>query len=87
MVPGVRTLISLPAGFTAMPLPRFLAYSTLGTLAWTGLLATAGMILQANFGLVGKYIDVISNAVLVIFVSVLAIRYVKCFRRNPAISS
>ena len=87
MVPGVRTLISLPAGFTAMPLPRFLAYSTLGTLAWTGLLATAGMILQANFGLVREYIDLISNTVLAVFAGVLAFRYVKCFRRVPAISS
>jgi len=33
MVPGIRTLISLPAGFTGMPLWRFLTYSALGTLA------------------------------------------------------
>jgi membrane protein DedA with SNARE-associated domain len=80
MVPGVRTLISLPAGFTAMPLPRFLAYSTLGTLVWTALLATAGMILQANFGVVGAYVDVASNAVLAVVVAALAVRYIRCFR-------
>jgi len=80
MVPGVRTLISLPAGFTAMPLTRFLVYSAIGTLAWTALLAGAGMILQSNFERVRDYIDVVSNVVLAMFVAVLAFRYVRCWR-------
>jgi membrane protein DedA with SNARE-associated domain len=80
MVPGVRTLISLPAGFSAMPLGRFLVYSALGTVAWTALLAMAGMILQANFGRVGDYLNVISNVVFGLFAVVLAVRYVRCFR-------
>jgi membrane protein DedA with SNARE-associated domain len=80
MVPGVRTLISLPAGFTAMPWWRFLVYSAIGTVAWTALLATAGMILQANFGRVGDYLNVISNVVLGVFAVVLGVRYVRCFR-------
>jgi membrane protein DedA with SNARE-associated domain len=84
MVPGVRTLISLPAGFSAMPLTRFLVYSAIGTLAWTALLAGAGMILQANFERVRDYIDVVSNFVLGIFVVVLAFRYVRCWREASA---
>jgi membrane protein DedA with SNARE-associated domain len=80
MVPGVRTLISLPAGFTAMPLSRFLVYSALGTVAWTAMLAFAGMILEANFGIVGEYVNVISNVVLGGFVILLAVRYARCFR-------
>jgi membrane protein DedA with SNARE-associated domain len=84
MVPGVRTLISLPAGFTAMPLPRFLAYSTIGTVAWTALLAGAGMILQANFERVRDYINVVSNIVLALFVAVLVFRYVRCWREGAS---
>jgi membrane protein DedA with SNARE-associated domain len=80
MVPGVRTLISLPAGFTAMPVTRFLVYSAIGTLAWTALLAAAGMILQANFERVRDYIDVVSNVVVAVFVAVLAFRYIRCWR-------
>jgi membrane protein DedA with SNARE-associated domain len=83
LVPGVRTLISLPAGFSAMPLTRFLAYSAIGTVAWTALLAGAGMILQANFERVRDYIDIVSNVVLAIFAVVLAYRYVRCWR-EPA---
>jgi membrane protein DedA with SNARE-associated domain len=86
MVPGVRTLISLPAGFTAMPFARFLSYSAIGTLAWTALLATAGVILQANFGLVREYINVLSNIVLAVFLVVLSVRYVKCWRQ-PALEA
>lgn len=82
MVPGVRTLISLPAGFAAMPLTRFLVYSSIGTLAWTALLAGAGMLLQSNFERVRDYIDVFSNVVLAIFVAVLAFRYVRCWRET-----
>jgi membrane protein DedA with SNARE-associated domain len=63
-----------------MPLTRFLVYSAIGTLAWTALLAGAGMILQSNFELVRDYIDVVSNVVLAIFVIVLAYRYVRCWR-------
>ena len=86
MVPGVRTLISLPAGFTAMPLGRFIGYSTVGTVAWTALLAIAGTILQANFAVVSTYVEVASRAVLATFVAALAVRYVRCFRR-PVVAS
>jgi membrane protein DedA with SNARE-associated domain len=34
LVPGVRTLISLPAGINNMPLIPFTIYSTLGTTIW-----------------------------------------------------
>ena len=87
MVPGVRTLISLPAGFTAMPLTRFLLDSTIGTVAWTGRLAGAGMILQANFERVRNYIDIVSNVLLALFVAVLAVRYVRCWRDSESPTS
>jgi membrane protein DedA with SNARE-associated domain len=41
LVPTVRTLISLPAGMARMPLLPFLAYSAVGTLAWTAALTAA----------------------------------------------
>lgn len=42
LLPGVRTFISLPAGFARMPLWRFLLYSALGALPWTIFLIWAG---------------------------------------------
>ncbi|WAL59142.1 DedA family protein [Thermocoleostomius sinensis] len=64
MVPGVRTLISLPAGFSHMPIAQFLIYSSLGTLAWTLLLTLAGYLLGKNYTLVEEYLGPISKIVL-----------------------
>ena len=45
----VRTFISLPAGFAAMPPVRFGVYTTLGCIPWTAALAIAGYELGANW--------------------------------------
>jgi membrane protein DedA with SNARE-associated domain len=43
LVPGVRSLISLPAGAAGMSLPVFLLHSGLGSGLWAAALAWAGM--------------------------------------------
>jgi membrane protein DedA with SNARE-associated domain len=80
LIPGVRTFVSLPAGFGAMPLGPFLLYSALGTLGWTAALAWAGVLLQANFAVVGDYVDIATNALLVLFGVLLVRRYVRCWK-------
>jgi membrane protein DedA with SNARE-associated domain len=82
LLPGVRTLVSLPAGFTAMPLAPFLIFSALGTVIWTAALAYAGVVLQANFGLVGDYIDTATNILLVVAAALLVKRYVTCWSQS-----
>ncbi len=49
VIPVVRTFISLPAGFAAMPAVRFGVYTTLGCIPWTAALAIAGYALGANW--------------------------------------
>ncbi|MGE5657926.1 MAG: DedA family protein [Actinomycetota bacterium] len=68
LVPGVRTLISLPAGLNNMPLLPFLLYSTAGTTLWVSFLTFAGYKLGKNYELVEKHIDPISKIVVVIIV-------------------
>lgn len=80
LVPGVRTFVSIPAGFAEMPFGPFLAYSALGTVLWTLGLAWAGTVLQSNYEKVGDYINTISNALFAAFVVYLAWRYVKIYR-------
>ena len=80
LVPGVRTFISLPAGFSGMPLAPFLAYSALGTVIWTGVLAGAGVVLQANFSRVGDYVNVATDILLAGFLALLVYRYIRCWR-------
>ncbi len=66
LVPGVRTLISLPAGINNMPLIPFILYSTLGTLLWVGFLTAVGYKLGENYTLVEEYIGPVSKIVLAI---------------------
>jgi membrane protein DedA with SNARE-associated domain len=84
LIPGVRTFVSLPAGFVVMPVVPFMLYSALGTLLWTTALAYAGLVLQANFTVVGDYIDTITSIVLGACGLLLAWRYVKCWTERPA---
>lgn len=63
MVPGVRTLISLPAGFSNMPMLQFLIYSTLGTLGWVMFLTFAGYLLGQNYTLIEQYLGPVSKIV------------------------
>ena len=42
LVPGIRQLISIPAGLSGMPVGRFLLYTTIGAGAWNVVLALLG---------------------------------------------
>lgn len=69
LVPGLRSLISFPAGVGRMPLIPFLVYSALGMGVWTTFLALTGYVLTSNFTQVEKYLDVFTYLVLgVLFV-------------------
>lgn len=68
LVPGVRTLISLPAGINGMGLIPFLLYSTIGTTLWVGLLTVAGYKLGENYELVDQYLGPVSKIVFVILI-------------------
>ncbi len=64
LVPAVRTLISVPAGMARMPLPQFLAYTTIGTAVWTVALTASGFLLKENYRLVGDYLDRASKIII-----------------------
>lgn len=64
MVPGVRTLISVPAGLSNMPLLPFLTWSAAGTAIWTILLAYAGKWLGAQFHQIDQWVGPVSTVIL-----------------------
>lgn len=65
LIPTVRTFISVPAGVAGMPMGRFLAYTTLGTVIWTALLTLAGYVLQSQYDRVADWLNPLSTAVVV----------------------
>lgn len=53
--PTVRSIISIPAGIAAMPLVRFVLYTTVGSLIWNSVLVGLGWLLGENWHLVSQY--------------------------------
>jgi membrane protein DedA with SNARE-associated domain len=68
LLPTVRSLVSIPAGLLKMSFRRFLLASTLGTAAWTALLAGAGYKLGENYTDIEKILGPAANAILVVLV-------------------
>ncbi|MDT9685343.1 DedA family protein [Streptomyces sp. TRM76323] len=66
MVPVFRSLISVPAGVERMPLPVFVALTTLGSLIWNSVLVLAGYWLGDRWTAVETYVGFFSKAVLVL---------------------
>jgi len=68
MVPGIRSLLSLPAGMSEMPLPKFLVYSAIGSGLWATALSGAGYVLGENYDRVEQYVGPASKVILVVVV-------------------
>jgi len=63
-----------------MPIVPFLLYSLLGTLIWTAVLAGAGVVLRANFAMVGDYVNVATNVLFGVLGAMLVRRYMRCWK-------
>jgi membrane protein DedA with SNARE-associated domain len=66
LVPGVRTLISVPAGIEMMPFVPFLLWTTAGSLIWTLLLTLAGLAMGEGYSQVEYWIEPVSKVVKVV---------------------
>ncbi len=82
LIPVVRTFISLPAGFAAMPPVRFGVYTTLGCIPWTAGLAIAGYELGGNWESVANGFHGPTYVIAGIVVLVLAAAVIVYFRRS-----
>ncbi len=63
LLPGMRSLISVPAGMHKMKLPAFLMLSFLGTLAWSAILTFGGYLLGEQYDLIASNIKPLSYLV------------------------
>ncbi|WP_081898686.1 DedA family protein [Herbidospora cretacea] len=66
MIPIFRSLISIPAGVTRMPMATFLLFTTLGSAIWNTVFVLAGYYLGENWTVVEDYAGVLSNVVIVL---------------------
>lgn len=68
VLPGLRTVISLPAGIAKLPLPRFILLTFMGSLIWSFLLAWLGYVLGSNWKVIGPYFHKFEIIVIVLIV-------------------
>ena len=73
LIPGIRTLISVPAGVELMPITPFLIWTTAGSLIWTLFLTITGFILGDNYGNIEKWMSPFSSifkTIIILFISI-----------------
>lgn len=66
LIPGIRQLISIPAGLAKMNFIPFIIYTTLGAGIWNVVLATLGYIAHGQMDLINKYSHEVSMIILII---------------------
>jgi membrane protein DedA with SNARE-associated domain len=76
LIPGIRSLISIPAGVQQMNLTTFLLASTIGMALWTTVLTTAGYLLGSNFTQVEEFLDPVSYFILAAIIALYIYRVV-----------
>ena len=68
LIPLVRSIISVPAGYTRMNPARFIIYTILGTTVWNLILAYAGRLLGENWEKILAFMDTYQYATLAVLV-------------------
>ena len=72
-IPIVRSLISIPAGMSEMPMQKFLLYTILGSLIWNTVLIIVGSIVGDKWETIVGYLDNFSNIILIILVIIFVV--------------
>jgi membrane protein DedA with SNARE-associated domain len=84
LIPGVRSLISLPAGASRMNLLAFSLFTIAGSALWNGLLIGLGAALGTQYALIDTYSAYLNYAVYAAIAGVLAWLIVRRIRRRRA---
>ncbi|MCQ2323274.1 MAG: DedA family protein [Paludibacteraceae bacterium] len=83
-IPGIRQLISIPAGLSRMHFGAFLFYTFIGAFAWNCVLALLGYIANGQMDMIKEYSHELSVAILVLAVAVIVFFVIKKLLSHPA---
>ena len=75
LIPGIRQLISIPAGLAKMHFGQFMLYTFLGAFLWNTVLALLGYIAHGQADLINQYSHELSFIILAL-VGVIAVYYI-----------
>ena len=83
LIPGIRQLISIPAGLSKMNLKVFIFYTSLGALIWSIILVALGYLIGENQELIKEYLSQIVTITLVC-VALITAMYIYNHKRKNA---
>lgn len=87
LVPGIRSVVSIPAGTSSMPLAQFVLLTTAGSALWNALLIGTGWWLGEEWEQITSVIDSLSTAVyVVIALAVVSVATLLWRRRQRALA-
>jgi len=90
MAPGVRELISVPAGIARMPLAKFVTFTFFGSLVWSLILVFSGYFLGNSWDILSeslsKYFPIIS-AIILLSIGIVILFYIFYKKRKSRIKS
>ena len=81
-VPGVRSLISIPAGLYAMPIGIFTLLTAAGSAIWNTIFLTIGFFMGSTWTVIEPYTDIFSNVVYALIALVILWFVVKLILRE-----
>lgn len=81
-VPIVRSLISIPAGMSEMPMGKFIIYTICGSMIWNTVLICLGYRLGSNWEYVLTILDKYKMVVIVILVIIFGYVIIKFYRKK-----
>jgi membrane protein DedA with SNARE-associated domain len=82
ILPAIRTFISLPAGIARMSLSKFLMYTAIGSVIWSGILTYVGFILGHNWENIQNILHPISYLVVIFVVVIVVYLIVKVIKNK-----
>lgn len=81
-VPVVRSLISIPAGMSEMPILRFIIYTIFGSLIWNTMLVCVGAFAGNKKDIILNIIDKVSYFILIIIIVVCGVFLYRFYKKR-----